>query len=80
MSLAIGILSATITGLVGVAVGAVSGYARGWMDHALMRLTDAMLAVPRLPLLMIAAAIFEPSVPTLIVLVGLVGWMETARV
>ena len=45
-----------------------------------MRLTDAMLSIPRLPLLMIAAAILAPSVPLLILLVGAAGWMETARV
>ena len=45
-----------------------------------MRFTDAMLSVPRLPLLMIAAAVLAPSVPLLIVLVGAAGWMETARV
>ena len=45
-----------------------------------MRVTDAMLAVPRLPLLMIAAAVLQPSVPLLVLLVGLAGWMETARV
>jgi len=45
-----------------------------------MRFTDAMLSVPRLPLLMIASAVLEPGVPMLIVLVGLAGWMETARV
>jgi peptide/nickel transport system permease protein len=39
-----------------------------------------MLAIPRLPLLMIAAAVLQPSVPLLVVLVGLAGWMETARV
>jgi len=80
ISLSIGILSAILTGVVGTAVGAVSGYHRGWLDEVLMRVTDAMLAIPRLPLLMIAAAILDPSVPTLILLVGLVGWMETARV
>ena len=39
-----------------------------------------MLAVPRLPLLMIAAVVLQPSVPMLVVLIGLAGWMETARV
>ena len=39
-----------------------------------------MLAIPRLPLLMIAAVVLQPSVPLLIVLIGLAGWMETARV
>ncbi len=80
ISLVIGLLAAAVTAVVGVTIGAVSGYVRGWIDNALMRLTDAMLSVPRLPLLMIAAAIFEPSVPALIILIGLAGWMETARI
>jgi peptide/nickel transport system permease protein len=45
-----------------------------------MRVTDAMLAVPRLPLLMIAAAVLAPNVGVLVLLVGAAGWMETARV
>jgi peptide/nickel transport system permease protein len=57
----------------------VSGYAGGFLDGALMRFTDAMLAIPRLPLLMIASAVLDPPVPVLILLVGLAGWMETAR-
>lgn len=80
VSLAVGGLSAAVTAVVGVAVGAASGYARGWLDGVLMRLADAMLAVPRLPLLMIGAAILQPSVPVLTLMVGLAGWMETARV
>jgi peptide/nickel transport system permease protein len=65
---------------IGTAIGGLAGYAGRWIDDVLMRVTDAMLSVPRLPLLMIAAAVLEPSVPMLIVLVGVVGWMETARV
>ncbi len=80
ISLAVGLLSAAVAGAVGLVVGAVSGYAGGAIDAALMRLTDAALSIPRLPLLMIAAAILEPPVPLLIVLIGLAGWMETARV
>jgi peptide/nickel transport system permease protein len=45
-----------------------------------MRFTDAVLAIPRLPLLMLAAAVVQPGVPALILLVAAVGWMETARV
>lgn len=80
VSLIIGLLAAAVTAAVGVAIGATSGYLKGWIDNVLMRLTDAMLSIPRLPLLMIAAAIVEPSVPVLILLIGLAGWMETARV
>jgi peptide/nickel transport system permease protein len=79
VTLAVGLLSALVAAGVGVTVGAVSGYAGGFLDGALMRFTDAMLAIPRLPLLMIASAVLDPSVPVLILLVGLAGWMESAR-
>jgi peptide/nickel transport system permease protein len=80
ISLAIGLVSAAVSVTIGVSVGAVAGYAGGWIDDALMRVADAMLSVPRLPLLMISAAVLSPNVPLLILLVGAAGWMETARV
>jgi peptide/nickel transport system permease protein len=80
VSLAVGLLSAAVAGASGIAVGGIAGYAGGPIDAVLMRGTDAMLAVPRLPLLMIAASILQPSVALLVVLIGLAGWMETARV
>jgi peptide/nickel transport system permease protein len=80
VSLAIGLVSAAVSVAIGVLIGATAGYAGGWVDDALMRGTDAMLCIPRLPLLMIAAAFARPSVPMLVALVGVVGWMETARV
>ncbi len=72
--------SAAVAGASGVAIGGVAGYAGGAVDAVLMRGTDAMLAIPRLPLLMIAAVVLQPSIPALIVLIGIAGWMETARV
>jgi peptide/nickel transport system permease protein len=80
VSLAVGLLSAAVAGASGIAIGGIAGYAGGSMDAVLMRATDAMLAVPRLPLLMIAAALLQPSVVILIALIGVAGWMETARV
>ncbi|MDQ3517284.1 MAG: ABC transporter permease, partial [Gemmatimonadota bacterium] len=80
ISLAIGLVSAALSAAIGVTVGALAGYAGRWVDGLLMRVTDAMLSVPRLPLLMISAAVLEPGVPLLILLVGAAGWMETARV
>jgi peptide/nickel transport system permease protein len=79
VTLAVGLLSALVAAAAGVTVGAIGGYAGGWVDAVLMRVTDAALTVPRLPLLMIASAVLNPSVPVLIVVVGLAGWMETAR-
>lgn len=80
VSLAIGLVSAAISVGIGVGAGGVAGYAGRWVDAVLMRLTEAMLSVPRLPLLMIAAAALDPGVPLLVLLVGATGWMETARV
>ena len=80
VSLAVGLLSAAVAGVCGVAIGGVAGYVGGAPDEVLMRVSDGMLAIPRLPLLMIAAVVLQPSVPLLIVLIGLAGWMETARV
>lgn len=80
VSLAIGILAAALTVALGAGVGLVAGWAGRWIDALLMRVADAILAVPRLPLLMIASVILRPSVLTLIVLVAAVSWMETARV
>ncbi len=80
ISLAVGMLSALVAAVSGIAIGGVAGYAGGALDAVLMRLTDAALAIPRLPLLMIAGAVWQPPVAILIVLIGLAGWMETARV
>jgi peptide/nickel transport system permease protein len=80
VSLAVGFVSAAVSVLLGVAIGATAGWTGRWIDATLMRITDAMLAIPRLPLLMIAAAILAPDVAVLVLLVGAAGWMETARV
>jgi peptide/nickel transport system permease protein len=80
VSLAVGLFSAVVAGGCGVVIGGVAGYAGGAIDATLMRVTDGMLAMPRLPLLMIAAVVLQPSVPLLIVLIGFAGWMEMARV
>lgn len=80
VSLAIGILAAALTVALGAGVGMAAGWAGRWIDAALMRVADAILAVPRLPLLMIASVILRPGIVTLILLVAAVSWMETARV
>ena len=80
VSLAIGLISAAVSVSIGTAIGATAGYAGRWIDDVLMRATDAMLCIPRLPLLMIMSAFVRPNAVLLVVFVGLVGWMETARV
>lgn len=80
VSLAIGVAAAALSVALGTTVGAAAGFYRGWVDAVLMRISDALLSIPRLPFLMIVAAIVRPGIPVLILLVAGVGWMETARV
>jgi peptide/nickel transport system permease protein len=80
VSLAIGILAAALTVALGATIGVVAGWTGRWVDAVLMRVADALLAMPRLPLLMIASVILRPGVVVLILLVAVVSWMETARV
>lgn len=80
ISLSIGFLAVAIGVGLGAAIGAVAGYFRGWVDGLLMRLTDLMLAIPRLVLLIVVIALFEPSLTLVVLVLGLTGWMPIARI
>ncbi len=69
-------LTATILGLL---VGAVAGFYRGWLDPLLMRLTDTMTA-PAFFLIVTAVIVIGPGPLTLIVVIGGTSWMQVARV
>ena len=79
ISLAVGLASALISTAVGTAVGAWAGFHRGWVDIVLMRLTDVVLSVPALPLILLVSGLLRPSVPVLILIIGSLSWMGTAR-
>jgi peptide/nickel transport system permease protein len=81
LSLWIGVSAALISTLVGVAVGAVSGYYGGWIDSGLMRFVDLMLAFPSIFLLLIIFAVMDGvSINGVILFLGLFGWMWLARI
>ena len=79
VSLAVGVTGALLAGALGVAVGAVAGWRRGPADRALMALTDALLAIPRLVLLLLCVALWEPSLSTVVIVLAATGWMGVAR-
>jgi peptide/nickel transport system permease protein len=80
ISLAIGALSIALAMSIGVVLGSVSGYYGGWPDTLIMRLTDAMLSMPSLLLLIVLTRILGPSVPTIILVIGLLNWMQVTRI
>ncbi len=80
VSLTIGFLSALVASLVGVSIGGIAGYRGGWTDNVLMRITDVFLMIPVLPLVLALGVIFQPTILTVIGIIGFLGWMETTRV
>jgi len=64
---------------IGVSIGLVAGYAGGWVDQLLMRMTDVFLAFPALLLAIAMAALFEPGLVKLFVVIALVSWTGVAR-
>ncbi|MDQ7860009.1 MAG: ABC transporter permease [Armatimonadota bacterium] len=80
VSLAVGFVAMVISVSLGVAVGAIAGYAGRWEDVVLMRLTDAMMALPTLFVILAALAVFGGGPVTATVVIGLTAWMPVARV
>ncbi|MCR4435090.1 MAG: ABC transporter permease [Clostridiales bacterium] len=80
ISLSVSVLSVAISTSVGIAFGGVSGYLGGWLDSAMMRILDAFLAVPTLIVMLALQAIVKGGVFSMILIIGLTGWMSTARI
>ncbi|MEW6631790.1 MAG: ABC transporter permease [Pseudomonadota bacterium] len=79
-SLIIGIVANGVALLIGTLVGVTAGYFRGWIGSALMRFTDLMMAFPALLLAICLAAVFQPSLWIVAMVIALVNWVQTARV
>jgi peptide/nickel transport system permease protein len=89
ISLAVGFLTVGIGATIGIIVGAVAGYYGGWVDTVLMRLTDLFLSFPFLPTLILISAMLHQykfnadvtvvQVSTIVGVLALLGWMDTAR-
>src|SRR5882724_5028181 len=79
VSLAVGFVSVGIAAAIGIALGAAAGYHGGTVDGAVMRLVDLMLVFPRFFLLLAVLAFLKPSIWTIMVVIGLTGWMGVAR-
>jgi peptide/nickel transport system permease protein len=79
-SLIIGIVANGVALFIGTLVGVTAGYFRGWIGGALMRFTDLMMAFPALLLAICLAAVFQPSLWIVAMVIALVNWVQTASV
>ena len=79
ISLAVGVVGSLLAGALGTLLGALGAWRRGAVDAALMAIADALLAVPRLVLLLVCAALWRPGLTTVVVVLVATGWMGVAR-
>jgi peptide/nickel transport system permease protein len=80
LSLLVGVLGAGMSGAVGTLLGAVAGWRAGSMiDRAILAAADVLLALPRLVLLLVGVALWQPGIATILVVLVLTGWMGVAR-
>jgi len=80
LSLIIGLASACLAVALGAAVGLIAGSRAGMVDTVLMRIVDALLAIPRLFVLLLVLAVWDRvPIPALVLLLALTGWYGTSR-
>ncbi|MEJ5227747.1 oligopeptide ABC transporter permease [Thermodesulfovibrio sp.] len=79
VSLKVGFIAMGIAIVIGTILGAIAGYYGGFIDTLIMRTVDVMLAFPTLFLILATVAVLEPSVYIIMVVIGLTGWMDVAR-
>ncbi|ATP41646.1 peptide ABC transporter permease [Solibacillus sp. R5-41] len=80
VSLLVGISAVVLAGIIGLIVGLVAGFYGGIVDMILMRLVDSFLAIPNILFALVFLAVFGPSVPTLIIVIGVTNWVSYARI
>lgn len=79
VSLKVGFVAVGIAILIGIIIGAIAGFYGGKVDAVLMRFVDIMLAFPTFFLILAVIAILEPSIFTIMVVIGVTSWMDIAR-
>lgn len=80
ISLGVGILTALVSGSVGVTLGLLAGYYRGFVDDLIMRLVDLQMSVPGLLLALVVLYALGPSVPNLVLVMVITRWMVYCRI
>ena len=79
VSLVVGVLAQAIVLLIGIPIGAVSGYFGGMTDNVLMRLVDVIYAIPQLLMVLLFVNWWGPGLLNIFLAIGLVGWVTEAR-
>jgi peptide/nickel transport system permease protein len=80
VSLAVGIIAVMIASIIGIALGAVSGFFGGVTDSIIMRTVDIVLTIPTLFLILMLIVFLGPSLVNIMIIIGLTSWTDIARI
>jgi len=80
VTLAVGCAAALLSVFIGITIGALSGFYRGWVEEILMRITEFFQVLPTLLFSMVIVALFGASLPVITFAIGIVSWTAVARI
>ncbi|STZ59167.1 ABC transporter permease [Mycolicibacterium tokaiense] len=80
ISMAVGIASVIVSGLIGTFIGLIAGYYRGWFDDVVMRFVDLQMSVPSLLIALLVLYLAGPSFLNVVLVLAVTRWMVYARV
>ena len=80
VSLLVGVGAVALQAVLGVAIGLLAGFYRGWVEQVAMRIADVQQSIPFLVIVVAVAAVVGPSLRTIIIVLGVTGWVTYGRV
>lgn len=79
ISLLVGFVAVGISTIIGMILGALAGFYRGWVDTIVMRIVDVMLSIPSFFLILAVIAFLTPSIWNVMIVIGFTSWMSVTR-
>ncbi|HCK03427.1 MAG: ABC transporter permease [Methylophilales bacterium] len=79
ISLLVGFVAVGISTGIGILLGSIAGFYRGWIDSLIMRIVDLMLSIPSFFLILAVIAFLTPSIWNIMIVIGLTSWMGITR-
>ncbi len=79
VSLSVGVGAVAVYTAIGVALGSVSGFYRGWVDSVILRIADMVMSFPVIVIVLVAVSLLGTGLEQIIIILGLLGWPQVAR-
>ena len=79
VSLFVGLVSTAVSMVIGVPLGLLAGYYRGWIETVIMRFADIFMSFPSMMLILVLVSVIGPSITSVTVVIGILGWTAFAR-